>query len=99
MPDIEFTVNLVNQFIHALKITYLDVANRILRYLKGSLDQGIWIKKNNTNTIVGYSDADWAGSGDRKSTTRYCTFVGRNLVTRKSKMQNMVARSSAKAEY
>jgi hypothetical protein len=56
-------------------------------------------EKNNNNMIVGYSDADWAGSYDRKSTTGYCTFVGGNLVTWKSKKQNVVARSSAEAEY
>jgi hypothetical protein len=26
-------------------------------------------EENITNTIIGYSDADWAGSYDRKSTT------------------------------
>ena len=54
---------------------------------------------NNSNSLCGYSDADWAGSCDRKSTTGFCTFVGGNLVTWKSKKQNVVARSSAEAEY
>jgi len=32
--------------------------------------------------IAGYSDTDWVGDLiDRRSTTVYCTFVGRNLVT------------------
>jgi hypothetical protein len=57
------------------------------------------MKKNVTNNVVGYSDADWAGSCDRKSTTGFCTFVGKNLVTWKSKKQNIVARSSAEVEY
>lgn len=44
-------------------------------------------------------DADWAGSiTNRKSTTGYCTFVWGNLVTWRSKKQNVVARSSAEAE-
>jgi hypothetical protein len=57
------------------------------------------MKNNNSNTLCGYSDADWAGSFDRKSTTGFCTFVGGNLVTWKSKKQNVVARSSAETEY
>ena len=54
---------------------------------------------NGTNAICGYSDADWAGSFERKSTTGFCTFVGGNLVTWKSKKQSVVARSSAETEY
>jgi hypothetical protein len=57
------------------------------------------MKNNNSNVICGYSDADWAGSFNRKFTTGFCTFVGGNLVTWKSKKQNVVARSSAEAEY
>jgi hypothetical protein len=57
------------------------------------------MKRNNTNAICCYSDANWAGSFDRKSITDFCTFVGGNLVTWKSKKQNIVARSSAEAEY
>jgi len=56
-------------------------------------------KKKGAESRGGYSDADWAGSFDRKSTTGFCTFVGGNLVTWKSKKQNVVARSSAEAEY
>ncbi|GAU47849.1 hypothetical protein TSUD_404260 [Trifolium subterraneum] len=36
---------------------------------------------------------------DRRSTSGYFTFVGGNLVTRRSKKQNAVARSSAEAEF
>ena len=43
---------------------------------------------------------DWARSIiDRRSTSRWCTFVGGNLVTWRSKKQSVVARSSAEAEY
>ncbi|KAA0036222.1 copia-like protein [Cucumis melo var. makuwa] len=92
-------VSIVSQFMHAPRTCHMEAINRILRYLKGTPGQGILMKQNSTNTVVGFSDADWAGSCDRKSTTGFCTFVGGNLVTWKSKKQNVVARSSAEAEY
>ena len=56
--------------------------------------------KHNSSVISGYCDADWAGDrNDRKSTTGYCTFIGGNLVTWKTKKQKVVAGSSAEAEY
>ena len=50
--------------------------------------------------LEAYTNADYARSiVDRKSTTRYCTFLGENLVTWKSKKQNVVARSNVEVEY
>ncbi len=50
--------------------------------------------------VEGFTDGDLVGSPlDRTSTTRYCTFLGGNLVTWKSKKQNVVAHSNAEAEY
>ena len=46
------------------------------------------------------TDVDWAGAvDDRRFTSGYFTFVGGNLVTWKSKKQNVITRSSAKAEF
>ena len=98
-PDISYSVSQVSQFMHSPKTSHLEAINKILRYLKRTPGKGILMKNNNSNDICGYSDADYAGSFDRKSTTGFCTFVGGNLVTWKSKKQNVVARSSAEAEY
>ena len=47
-----------------------------------------------------FSDADWVGSKeDRRSTSGWCVFVGGNLVSWKSKKQNIISRSSAVSEY
>ena len=47
-----------------------------------------------------YTNVDWVGSVmDRRSTSGYCIFVRGNLVTWRSKKQNVIARSSAEAEF
>ena len=72
----------------------------MLHYLKGNLGKGILFKKNNTLALEAYIDADCAGSlVDRRSTTGYCTFLRGNLVTWRSKKQNVVARSSIESEF
>ena len=99
-PDIAFAVSLVSQFMHNPYKEHLEATYRILRYLKNSPGKGLLFKKNERRMIEAYTDADWAGSvTDRKSTTGYCTYVWGNLVTWRSKKQNVVARSSAEAEY
>ena len=99
-PDISYAVSIVSQFMHAPTNFHLSIVKRILRYLKGSVGRGIIFKNNGNTSIVGFVDADWAGNAlDRKSTTGYCTFVGGNIVTWRSKKQSVVARSSAEAEY
>jgi hypothetical protein len=80
-PDISFAVSMVNQFMHAPRTSHLSAIDIILRYLKCTLGQGIWMRKNESNDVVGFSDTDWVGSCDRKSITGFCTFVGGNLVT------------------
>jgi len=72
---------------------------RILAYVKSSPEKSLLYKKYRHVRIFGYSDSGYASDKrDRKYTTAYCTFVEQNLVTWKSKKQD-VSRSSAEAEY
>ncbi|KAG7594092.1 Integrase catalytic core [Arabidopsis thaliana x Arabidopsis arenosa] len=99
-PDICFAVNQVSQHMQAPTVYHWSMVERILRYLKGTSGQGIWMGKNSNTEIVGYCDADYAGDRmDRRSTTGYCTFIGGNLVTWKTKKQKVVSCSSAESEY
>ncbi|WZY72232.1 hypothetical protein YC2023_004472 [Brassica napus] len=99
-PDICFAVNQVSQHMQVPKEHHWRMVERILMYLNGSPDQGVWMGCNGSTEVVGYCDADWDGDrADRRSTTGYCTFIGGNLVTWKSKKQKVVSCSSAEAEY
>ncbi|XP_078165548.1 uncharacterized protein LOC144560258 [Carex rostrata] len=99
-PDIAYAVSIISQFMHSPKEEHLEAVMRIIRYLKGTAGRGIVFRKNSHLQVMAYSDADWAGCVmDRKSTAGYFTFLGGNLVTWKSKKQNVVTLSSAKSEY
>ncbi|KAK8957179.1 Chloride channel protein CLC-e [Platanthera zijinensis] len=86
---------------HAPRTSRLQAVERILRYLKTVLGQGLVYKtSSSTPRLVVYSDADYAGSlDDRRSTSGFCTYFGGHLITWRSKKQAVVARSSAEAEY
>jgi hypothetical protein len=80
-PDISYSVNQISMFMHAPKISHLEAINIILRYLKGTVGKGIFIKNNNSNDVYGYFDADWDGNFNRKSIIGFCTFISGNLIT------------------
>ena len=85
---------------HDPREPHLQAAYRVLHYFKGNPGKGILFKKNDTLALEAYTDADYVGSiVDRRSTTGYCTFLGGNSVTWRSKKQNVVARSSTELEF
>lgn len=85
---------------HDPRAPLLLAVKRILRYLHGSLDYGIVLRRTSPAELVVYTDADWAGCPDtRKSTSGYGVFLGPNLISWSSKRQHTVSRSSVEAKY
>ena len=76
------------------------VAKRVLRYIKGTTNYGIWYLKDKSVDHVSFIDSDWAGSlDDFKSTSGYCFSFGSGVFNWNSNKQEVVAQSSAEAEY
>ena len=73
---------------------------RILRYLRGTMNFGLFLHRSPTLNITGFCDSDWGNdTEDRRSTSGMCVYLGENLVTWSSKKQPTVSRSSAEAEF
>ena len=99
-PDISFAVNKVCQFLSQPTDVHWESVKRILRYVKGTLQTGLHIRKSPLSGISVFTDADWAGDvDDRHSTSGFAVFVGPNLISCRSKKQPTVSRSSTEAEY
>jgi hypothetical protein len=102
-PDIGFSVGLVSRYMDDPRISHMKAARRILRYLNGTINYGIFFPSStddNDALITCYSDSDWYGDkSDRRSTT--CSFfkVFGAPISWCSRKQSVVAFSSCEAEY
>ena len=55
---------------------------RIIRYINGTPEYGLWYSKDSNDCLASYSDVDWARSvNDQKSTLGRCFYLGNNLVS------------------
>lgn len=75
-------------------------AKRILRYLQGTSDFGLFYKKDGNSKMIGYTDSDYAGDiEDRKSTSGYTFILSSAAVAWSSQKQPIVTLSTTEAEF
>ena len=99
-PNITFSVSVCSRFQSNPKVSQLNDVKRILKYVSGTNDYGLFYSKESNISLDGYSNVDWAGNADdRKSTTGGCFYVGANLVAWMSKKQNYVSLYTTEAKY
>jgi hypothetical protein len=99
-PDIAFSVMHLSRFLTNPGAEHWNAAIRLLRYLRRTIDKGIWIRrKPGKDKIRIYSDADLANDECAKSVTGFCIMIGDTLIAWGSRMQTTVAQSTFEAEY
>ncbi|GJX11804.1 ribonuclease H-like domain-containing protein [Tanacetum coccineum] len=80
--------------------SHLKLAFRVLRYLKVAPGKGISFNKGSDLDLKVYVDSNWEKCKvTRKSVTGYAMFMGKSLISWKSKKQSMLSKSFAEAEY
>lgn len=75
-PYIVFSVCILSYYMDSPSQIHLQAAKRILRYIKSTVDEGIFYNCTNDFTLFGFSDSDWAGDmDDRNSTSGYVFYI------------------------
>ncbi|CAA6669406.1 unnamed protein product [Spirodela intermedia] len=99
-PDITFAVNVISQHMNDPREIHLIGSILSVGISKDNNRTRHYIQKRRESFCKIYTNADYAGCViNRRSTSGYRTFVCGNLVTWRSKKQQVVARSSAEVEF
>ncbi|GKA70562.1 putative ribonuclease H-like domain-containing protein [Tanacetum coccineum] len=99
-PDIAFATFVYARYkAHPTEKDIKEV-KKIFRYLRQTINMGLWYSKDSRFKLIAYSDADLAGCNyDCKSTSGGIQFLGYKLVSWSSKKQDCTAMSTAEAKY
>jgi len=99
-PYIQFSVCLCARFQSNPKESYFKAAKRILNYLKGKTNVGLWYPSDSNIVLSGFSNSDYAGCKlDSKSTNGTCHLLESTLISWNSKTQVCATLFIAEAEY
>ncbi|GJX52752.1 retrovirus-related pol polyprotein from transposon TNT 1-94, partial [Tanacetum coccineum] len=99
-PDLQFAICMCARYQARPTEKHLLAVKRIFRYLRGTVNRGLWYPKDSSIALTAFADADHAGCQDtRRSTSGSMQFLGDRLVSWSSKRQKSAAISSTKAEY
>jgi hypothetical protein len=99
-PDICFAVSCVAKYMDSPEQIHFQAAKKILRYLSGTQDFGLFLPAHNDPVYHTYTDVDWGRNVDtRRSTSGILHKIGDSSTFWTSKMQPTVSLSSTEAEY
>lgn len=99
-PYLMYVVCLISIFMASPTELHLQAAKRVLRYVKGTMDLGVFYRKEDNGELMAYTDSDYAGDvDDRKSTSGYVFLLSEGVVSRSSKKQPVVTFSTTEAEF
>lgn len=99
-PDISYAIGVVSRYLEHPSPAHVNAVKRIFKYIRGTVNMGIFYNSNDVVDFVGYSDADYAGDNEtRRSTSGYVFHIGSGVISWASTRQKSVSTSSTESEY
>nr|GEZ95511.1 retrovirus-related Pol polyprotein from transposon TNT 1-94 [Tanacetum cinerariifolium] len=99
-PDLQFAICMCARYQARPTEKHVHAVKRIFRYLRGTVNRGLWYLKDSSVALTAFADADHAGCQDtRRSTSGSVQFLGERLISWSSKRQKSAAISSTEAKY
>ena len=99
-PDICNAVRELSRYLEKPTRCVIKGIKRLLRYLAGTIDQGIKFLYDSHEGVEGYCDASYAGDRHgRKSVSGFIILVNGSPIDWKSQLQPCVAQSTMESEY
>ncbi|GJU88146.1 retrovirus-related pol polyprotein from transposon TNT 1-94 [Tanacetum coccineum] len=98
-PDLTFVVSMCARYQAKPTEKHLHAIKRIFKYLRGTINRGLWYPKDSSIGLTAYADADHKGCQDtRRSTSGSMQFLGDRLISWSLKRQKSAAISSTEAK-
>nr|GEW86029.1 ribonuclease H-like domain-containing protein [Tanacetum cinerariifolium] len=99
-PDLQFAICVCARYQARPTEKHLHAVKRICRYLRATVNRGLWYLKDSSIALTAFADVDHAGCQDtRRSTSGSLQFLGDRLISWSSKRKKSVAISSTEVEY
>jgi hypothetical protein len=94
-PDIAFVVNLIARYISSPTRRHWKVVKHILRYLKGTMDLGLFFSNVSRSDLIRYANAEYKSDPHKgRSQTGYLFTYGGTSMSRRSTKQTLGSTSS-----
>ncbi|XP_044505673.1 secreted RxLR effector protein 161-like [Mangifera indica] len=99
-PDTMFVMSLLSRSIECPTELHLQVAKRVLRYIKETFNFGIFYRKKGDEKLIAYTNSDYVGDLDgRRSNSGYIFLLNSGVVSWLSKKQPIVTLSTTETEF
>nr|GEZ31476.1 uncharacterized mitochondrial protein AtMg00810-like [Tanacetum cinerariifolium] len=99
-PDLQLAICMCARYQARPIEKHVHAVKRIFRYLRGTVNRGLWYPKDSSVALTTFAYADHAGCQDtRGNTSGSVHFLGERLISWSLKRKKSAAISSTEAEY